>query len=520
MKIRRRKFNAGAAAGAVVLVTGCGGGGGGGSGNASSGSPAAPGAAAPPAPAPAAGPAPARLPAASFPVGTNLTGLQIAVFNVRYGGGTQQDVDIAVPRRADVRWLAANGYHDTRLPIQWEMLQPMLFDTNANAATRAIVGQPGAFDPTYQGHIQSILDEHAAAGIRCVIDLHNYCRYRDFVYQPDGSVIGLVQPAAGIMPYTTDRNQVQTRIFATASGATLRPAHFNDFWVRVARLWKDHPGFGGYGLMNEPFNMPEPGTVAEGVDDERSDLTIWPAFAQAAIDAIRAVDPAKPIYVDGNHWSGAWRFPVSNPGFPLSGANLVYDVHMYLDAITTGQAFDWDTEAARNFTVGVGNVPIDADTGVNRLRPAVEWAKPRNLKLALMETGMPVDDPRWQAAFQRLVDYARDNGVEVFTWDGGNHWSLHNAGINNVPGWHENTVGLVIASGCGGLKARSSSRCSYSFHSAAHSSNCLASRVLASERASQSTCASQSAMYNSYSRYCSFFFGTPSASRRSRMSGM
>jgi hypothetical protein len=73
---------------------------------------------------------------------------------------------------------------------------------------------------------------------------------------------------------------------------------------------------------------------------------------------------------------------------------------------------------------------------------------------------LPVDDPRWQEEFQRLVNYARDNGVEVFAWAGGNHWSFHNAGITNVPGWHENktlepqmsgvmqaTAGVAVASG-------------------------------------------------------------------------
>jgi len=369
---------------------------------------------------------------------TNLPGMETAVFNIRYGSGTQQNVDYSVPRRADIQWLAANGYKKTRLPISWEMLQPMLFDTNANAATRAIVGQPGAFDPVYQGHIQSVLDEHAAVGMKCVIDLHNYCRYRDFVYQPDGSVIGLVQPRAGIMPYTSDRNQVRTRIFATAPGATLNPAHLNDFWVRAARLWKDHPGFGGYGLMNEPFDMPAPGGIESNNIDGESDLTIWPKFAQEAVTAIRAIDPTGVIFVGGNHWSGAFRFPDSNPGFPLAGTNIVYDVHTYIDAFTTGQAFDWDTEVSKNFSAGLGAIPINEDVGVRRLKIAVDWAKPLGQKLALMETGMPVDDPRWQETFQRMVNYARDNDVEVYVWNGGGHWSIKNVGITNAPGWHEN----------------------------------------------------------------------------------
>lgn len=364
--------------------------------------------------------------------------MQMAEFGLRYGQGTQQNVNWSIPRRADVDWLAANGYRKSRLPIQWEMLQPMLSDTKANAATRAIIGEPGAFDATYQAHIQSLLDEHAAAGIQCVIDLHNYARYRDFRYQADGSVTGLVKPPAGIMPYTTDANQVYTRIFATAPGATLTPAHLSDFWVRIARLWKDHPGFGGYNLMNEPYNMPAPGTIVESVDDGSQDFTIWPAFAQAAIDAIRAIDPQKPIYVGGNYWSAAFRFPEVNPGFPLKGTNLIYEVHTYLDAYSNGQSFDWDFELTKPFTAGQGPTPLTENTGMNRLKTAVEWGKANNVKMALTETGMPVDDPRWQESFQRLANYARDNDVELYSWNGGNHWSLHNYGITHVPGWHEN----------------------------------------------------------------------------------
>ncbi|GAB2602450.1 hypothetical protein GCM10027034_39420 [Ramlibacter solisilvae] len=370
-------------------------------------------------------------------IGTNLAGLQTAETNLRFGPGTRPNVDITAARRVDVQWLAAQGFTKSRLPIQWEMLQPMLFDTRANAATRALVGEPGAFNAVYLGHIQAILDEHAAVGMRCLIDLHNYCRYRDFRYQADGSVIGLVDPGGGAMPYSSDPNQVYTRIFATAPGATLVPAHFTDFWTRAARLWKDHPAFGGYGLMNEPFHMPAPGGIVESTD-EGQDLFIWPAFARAAIDAIRAIDPSGPIYLNGNSWGGAFSIVALNPAWPLAGTNIIYEVHMYLDARSTGQAFDFDTEVASGFSAGFGNVPITLNTGVERLRIAVEWARPRGLTLSLAETGMPVDDPRWNEMFKRLVDFARANGIEVFSWNGGNHWSMHNAGLQHVPGWHQN----------------------------------------------------------------------------------
>jgi hypothetical protein len=367
----------------------------------------------------------------------NLSGMEWAENGMRYGQGQLPYVNFTVPRRSDVEYLVANGYTHTRLPIKWEMLQPMLHDTVANATAQSLIGAPGAFHAGYQAYITGVLDAHAAAGAKCIIDLHNYCRYRDFIFQADGSVIGLDKQPGLTYAYTNDNTQVQTRIVALAPGATLKQSNLTDFWTRAANLWKGHPGFGGYGLMNEPFNLPQPGGTTEssgGTDD----LTIWPAYAQAAINAIRAVDPVNPIYLGGNEWSSAMSLGSKNPSWPLTGANLIYEVHMYLDAGSSGQRYDFDSEVALGYNAGFASGPITLDTGVDRLKLAVDYAQPRGLKLALTETGMPIDDPRWQEMWQRLLNYARQNNVDVFSWHGGNHWPMHNAAINHVPGWHQN----------------------------------------------------------------------------------
>jgi len=334
---------------------------------------------------------------------------------LRYGTSSLPNLNFTVPRRSDVLYLARNGYTKTRLPIKWELLQPMLHDTVAAPAVVAGVGWPGAFHPGYESYITGVLDAHAAAGIRCIIDCHNYCRYKDFRFQFDGSVTGFVVPPDPLLrPYTSDNTQVQTRIFALAPGATLKQSHFVDFWARAAGKWKDHPGFGGYGLMNEPHDMPRPGQVVES-NGGGEDLTIWPAYAQAAIKAIRAIDGVNTIYLGGNEWSGATTIATKNPGWPVAAANIIYEVHLYLDAVGTGQVFDYDTEAAKNSG-------ISKDTGIQRLKPAVEWARAKGVKLALTETGMPIDDPRWEEMFKRLVNYARQSGCEVYSWQGGEQW--------------------------------------------------------------------------------------------------
>jgi endoglucanase len=384
-------------------------------------------------------------------MGTNLSGMEWAKPGLRYGASSLPNVHFTVPRKADVAYLAACGYTKNRLPIQWELLQPMLHDTIANETAKKLIGNPGAFHAAYEAYITGVLDAHAAAGSRCIIDNHNYCRYQDFKFQTDGSVPGLTPAPQPLMrPYTTDASQVQIRIFSLAEGATLKQSHFIDFWSRAAMRWKDHPGFGGYGLMNEPHQMPASGSVVgtkEKPGSGEEDLRIWPAYAQAAIDAIRKIDTINPIYVAGNEWSAAMSMGTKNPGFPLKGANLIYEVHLYLDARNTGAAFDYETEAASDFTAGLGRGGIKPSTGFDRLKAATQWAKEKGVKVALTEIGMPIDDVRWQLMFARTVNHAIESGCEVYTWMGGNHWPIRNYAINHVPGWHQNKTLEPLVSG-------------------------------------------------------------------------
>jgi hypothetical protein len=370
-------------------------------------------------------------------MGTNLSGMEWARPGLRYGLSSEPNIHFSVPRAAEVAYLAACGFRKNRLPIQWELLQPMLHDTPANAAAQAVIGKPGAFHTHYESYITGVLDAHAAAGIQCIIDCHNSCRYQDFRFQADGVVIGLTVPPNALMrPYTTDRSQVQVRIFSLAPGATLTQSNFNDFWTRVAAKWKGHPGLAGYGLMNEPHDMPRPGEIVESTEGE--DLTIWPSYAKAAIHAIRAVDAQTPIYVGGNGWGSAMGMATLNPGFPLAGRHLIYEVHLYLDASSSGMVFDLDTEVAKGYSAGFGRAPIHTLTGLNRLRLATDWAKVKGVKLALTEVGMPIDDARWRNMFKLVVNHAFKSDCEVYSWMGGNHWPIRNYAINHVPGWHQN----------------------------------------------------------------------------------
>src|SRR4051794_3585303 len=288
--MKRREFTL--SLGAAAVLTACGGGGGGGGGGTlGSGSPGSS-----PAPGPGGSPAPGAAAQIQFGIGTNLASMELGEA-IRFGASTLPNVNFSVPRQQDIDYLRDNGFGKSRLPIRWEMLQPVLNDTNANAATLATIGvsAPGAFHPGYAAFITQVLDAHARAGTKCIIDVHNYCRYTDFVYQPDGSVKGLQKTSSFIQAFTSDATQVRFRVFALPPGATLTIANYVDLMTRIAQTWKDPPGLGGYGMMNEPFSLPHPGSAALNdptlaPEFNGQDLTIWPTYAAAAVKALRAVD--------------------------------------------------------------------------------------------------------------------------------------------------------------------------------------------------------------------------------------
>ena len=133
--MKRREFNL--AAVAAASVTACGGGG----GDIAAGPPApapAPGPARPPTPAPA----PAPVPPGAASIGTNLASMELTGESaIRFGGSTLPNVNYAVPRREELQYMRDHGFTKNRLPIRWEMLQPVLFDTRINDATAEAISE-------------------------------------------------------------------------------------------------------------------------------------------------------------------------------------------------------------------------------------------------------------------------------------------------------------------------------------------------------------------------------------------
>ena len=96
---------------------------------------------------------------------------------------------------------------------------------------------------------------------------------------------------------------------------------FVNFWREVARRYKNHPAIWGYDLINEP------------VQSRPSKHGYWELQMEAA-EAIRKIDPERPIIVEANNWAAPESFRYLKP-FPLK--NIIYQLHCYLPLAYTHQ---------------------------------------------------------------------------------------------------------------------------------------------------------------------------------------
>ena len=253
-------------------------------------------------------------------------------------------VEMVFPTATQIAYYKGVGMNAIRLPLAWEDLQPQL---------------NGELDTRFMGHTIDFLDLAEAQGMKVMIDLHNYARYRK-------QLIG---------------------------SEAVPEAAFKDLWTRLAGALAKHPAVFAYSLMNEP-------THTNG---------LWHTVAQAGVDGIRAADKKRPIYVDGDGWSNTQNWPVDNPEpFVTDPANqIVYEAHIY---------FDEDFSGRYKIPIGPSDMAMRAE---QRLQPFLTWLTAHHQRGAIGEVGVPMDDPRWLPALSRFLDMTDTACLDWFMWAGG-----------------------------------------------------------------------------------------------------
>jgi endoglucanase len=283
--------------------------------------------------------------------GVNLAGADFGesslpgIYNQHYTYPTPQEVDYYVGK----------GVNTFRIPFRWERLQRTL---------------NGALHATELDRLETLVNYATSQGAHVVLDPHNYARYNN-------SVIG---------------------------GATVPYAAFNDFWTRVADVFKDNDKV-IFGLVNEPNSMP---------------TEQWGTAAQGAINAIRATGAENMILVPGNAWTGAHSWLQNWYGTPNAQVmddivdpanNFAFDLHQYLD----------------NDSSGTSATVVSQTIGVERLTAVTNWMRNNNRKAFLGEfavanstIGAGIGDE----AITNMLAYMNDND-DVWlgwTWWAGGPW--------------------------------------------------------------------------------------------------
>lgn len=201
------------------------------------------------------------------------------------------DVDYWYASQATFDYLKSKGTDLVRLPFRWERVQPAL-------------GQN--LEPNELARLKACVSRAGAAGLRVVLDVHNYAGYYFSVYD---SLLKREVPK-------------EHKLGSTA----LPPARFYDLWRRLSTEFKSNTTVLAYGLMNEPVGMETPSGFA-------TPQQAWQAYSQRALDAIRANNDTKLVMVPGYFWSMARTWTQYHPRKWITDpANRHrYEAHHYFD---------------------------------------------------------------------------------------------------------------------------------------------------------------------------------------------
>lgn len=193
-------------------------------------------------------------------------------------------VDYSYPSADLLRLLLSRGVHQVRLAITWERLQPV---------------PVAALDPAAVDQLRAVLAAAAATGVTVVLDLHNYGRFA--------------------------RGAGAARQVLTLGSPQLPARDLADFWRRLTVAVHDEPAVHGFGVMDEPHDLP-------------GGAGTWEAISAEVVAAIRETNRDSTVFVGGYSYSSAarWTSEHSRPWISPTLWPVVYEAHQYFDSTSEG----------------------------------------------------------------------------------------------------------------------------------------------------------------------------------------
>lgn len=289
------------------------------------------------------------------------------------------------PNYQDLKYVADKGFGLIRLPFRWERVQRSM---------------RGELESNEIQKIKQVLGYATELNLKVIFDMHNfgrYCTYCNGVNSNDN-------------------------VYAVIGEASCTVSDFCDVWRKLAEVFKNYDCIYGYEIMNEPYSM------------LRS--TPWYDIAQACIYAIREVDNVTPIIIDGDSFASASMWPqVSDNLKNLTdpAGDLIYEAHTYFDHDSSGTyQGSYDSEGAH------------PNTGVDRLRPFVNWCKENSVMGLVGEYSVPDNDSRWLTVLDNALHYLYENGMGGTYWSAGHRWGNTNYAVHPTENYTKDRPQMAI----------------------------------------------------------------------------
>ena len=284
----------------------------------------------------------ARAPSRQPVIGMNLSGAEYSWSSF----ATHTDLD----------FLKVNGITLLRIPISWEKAQRIL---------------NGPLSSSYIAGLEELLVAASQRRMHVIVDVHNYGRYNS-----SWATAGNTGPGKGDI----------------IGSAAVPVSAYANLWTRLAAALKGTPGLAYYDIMNEPHNM--------------GGKTVWPRAAQAAVNAIRAVDTNTEILVEGDGWASASKWEVNNADLAIADPadKLLYEAHCYFD------------DGSSRYLLSYAEQGASPNRGVELVQPFLSWLSERHARGFLGEFAVPGNDPRWLAVLNSFLNAIQAAGVSGTYW--------------------------------------------------------------------------------------------------------
>lgn len=330
-------------------------------------------------------------------------------------------------------YLAGRGYKVVRIPFRWERIQNTL---------------GGALNTTGIAELQAVVARAKAAGLRVVLDMHNYARFID----------------------ATDVERV-------LGDGTLTNTHLVDVWSKLSGIFKADLGVYAYGLMNEPHDLPGvagtyTGTARYTFEGTTQGASTTDANWTASLDTTKFHGGTRSLKIVRGAAAVSAGFVSTRAEFAPSGtaSGDTLSCWIWLDSTTAGSwnvKLQYQTAASAwitgGTTVGIakgqwvevrqtfsGGIPSNANAFAVQLETngatagqSVTWYMDDFGQGVI--TGAQTGAQQWQVASQAVVTAIRNLADEKWITVPGVDWSGAKTWVTNQPSpWITDSLNKIM----------------------------------------------------------------------------